>query len=683
MERITEIHVGDVESLTSGSLNPVLAWARDVKTGAPVYILELDKTRTGSKCGCECASCNLPLTAVNAAKTEYIRRPHFRHPDGAEKSACMYLAARLAAMQLLQCYGEIDLPRRRVSGRVMGLSGYSHEAWVEHPAERVKIRHFDFRDKAAAILTLDDGRILHVNLVGSGPTLADLDPDPDATPFATISLEIPDPAIAAMSPSELRSRITLIPDNFCWVSHWHDRALQVDAQSLALELADDALDLAPLDGSLDGVEIAHRRETLLHLEVKNILAELDALRVPELFVEVTRKAASGQQIRRQWARPSELISIIGVQLEHRMGGVIPDVVATVPSAHGSELLVEVTVTNRIDDERIRKIKQLNLPALEIDLSASGGRITRAQLKNLVCHNTEIKRWLHHPDLLLQVQLLTAAAEQEIAALDLAATQKQNDRALVLATPVSEIARDYLDAIFAFVEFERHEALDAALQAQRDQARQYVVEVAAKLALHGFPEAGDPLLASGRGSIIPRILSIRRGLGVGYRLNSTMEVMNAIRQSFARNSTEHSIYLIAEKVYRPPDAAEPLPGWYLPWVQQIRDSLEGGEPTYLRDGRFDRLLSLLFPEMASGLANGYGKIGMKLPRRSNATATENFDPMAADMESTYRRQMPRTAFSSTPKRSDKSGLWLEGEELEQWRRNNPEYAKGWAQLFKKD
>lgn len=661
--------------------NHVLAWARDVETGSPVYILELDKTRTGAKCGCECASCNLPLTAVNAAKTEYRRRPHFRHPDGAEKSACMYLAARLAALQLLQSHGEIDLPRRRVLGRVMGLSGYAHEAWVERPAERVKIRHFDFRDKAAAILTLDDGRILHVNLVGSGPILAD--PNPDAAPFATISLEIPDPAIAAMSPSELRSRITLIPDNFCWVSHWHDRALQVDAKSQALELADDALDLAPSDGSLDGVEFAHRRETLLHLEVKNILAELDAIRVPELFVEVTRKAASGQQIHRQWERSPELIPIIGVRLEHRIGRVIPDVVATIPEVHGSALLVEVTVTNRIDDERISKIRQLNLPALEIDLSASGGRITRAQLKNLVCHNTVIKRWLHHPDLLLQVQLLTAAAEQEMAALDLAATQKQNDRALVLATPVSEIAGDYLDAILAFVEFERHETLDAALQAQSAQARQYVAEVAGKLALHGFPEAGDPRLASGRGSIIPRILSIRRGLGVGYRLSSTMEVMNAIRQSFARNSTEHSIYLIAEKVYRRPDAAEPLPGWYLPWVQQIRDSLEGGEPTYLRDGRFDRLLSLLFPEMAPALANGYGKIGMKLPRRSNAKATENFDPMAADMESTYRRQMPRTAFSPTPKRSDKSGLWLEGEELEQWRRNNPEYAKGWAQLFKKD
>lgn len=90
----------------------VMAWARDTVTGAPVYIGQLDKTRTGAACQCECPSCNLPLTAVNAAKAEFIKRPHFRHPDGAEKSECMYLAARMAALQLLLEQGVFQLPRR-------------------------------------------------------------------------------------------------------------------------------------------------------------------------------------------------------------------------------------------------------------------------------------------------------------------------------------------------------------------------------------------------------------------------------------------------------------------------------------------------------------------------------------------------------------------------------------------
>jgi hypothetical protein len=38
----------------------------------------------GARCNCKCISCGLPLTAVNAAKTEFQKRPHFRHPEGAE-----------------------------------------------------------------------------------------------------------------------------------------------------------------------------------------------------------------------------------------------------------------------------------------------------------------------------------------------------------------------------------------------------------------------------------------------------------------------------------------------------------------------------------------------------------------------------------------------------------------------
>lgn len=37
---------------------------------------QLDKTRTGAACQCECHSRDLPLTPVNAAKAEFIKRPY-------------------------------------------------------------------------------------------------------------------------------------------------------------------------------------------------------------------------------------------------------------------------------------------------------------------------------------------------------------------------------------------------------------------------------------------------------------------------------------------------------------------------------------------------------------------------------------------------------------------------------
>ncbi len=62
----------------------------------------------------------------------------------------------------------------------------------------------------------------------------------------------------------------------------------------------------------------------------------------------------------------------------------------------SILLVEVTVTHGIDEEKRRRIRELNLATLEIDLSLLGGRITREDLRNLIVDQTVGKRWVHHP-----------------------------------------------------------------------------------------------------------------------------------------------------------------------------------------------------------------------------------------------------------------------------------------------
>ena len=83
----------------------------------------------------------------------------------------------------------------------------------------------------------------------------------------------------------------------------------------------------------------------------------------------------------------------------------------------------------------------------------------------------------------------------------------------------------------------------------------------------------------------------------------------------RNCYNHSLYLIAEKAYRQADASTP-PKWYTQWVDGIKESIKRGESTYLRDGKYDRLLSLLFPEMAAGLAHDFGKKQVQLEQDLN-------------------------------------------------------------------
>lgn len=576
----------------------VMAWARDTVTGEPRYILELDASHRGAKCGCECPSCGKPLTAVNAAKAEFLRRPHFRHPEGAQRDECLVLAARVAALRQLQEDGWLDLPRRRRSARVAGLSGEFHEAWVEEAPVRIRISQVDYRDRATAVITLDDGKQLRVELTGTPGESESL--NPEGVPAPTIYLAIDDPALAGLTPQELRQRARLLPHGLCWSSHWNDAELLAQAEMAARALAHFNFDDVPEGLNLpEGLEPALRRETVLHHEVKRILAQEGRLTVPEVSVEVELPVEAGRSLYDRWVEEEEELRLACVELEARYGRLVPDITC---EAFGSDdharylpLLIEVTVTNPIDKERLGRIRAANEATLEIDLSMAGGRVNRDELRRLVVDEVAIKRWLFHPNVEAERNALTSklvkqAADERIQAV-LDEQRLAERREKVLATPLSDLLAEYLDALIRKLDVVSDP--DAALA-----ARQLVADAADKLSMHGFPEAGDVKLM-GDGAILARVLSIMLGRPVGFRCNDLMGVLDQIRQSGSLAST-CAIYFIAARVY-PPDFSPPQREWFEDWVNEVRQSIQSGRTTYLRDPSFDRLLSLLFPEMASGLA----------------------------------------------------------------------------------
>ena len=641
-----------------------MAWARDSVTGEPVYVLELDKTRRGSKCGCECPSCDLPLQAVNAAKTEYKKRPHFRHPEGALKSECLYLSARLAAIQLLRDHGVIRLPRRIMHGEVVGLSGVLHKAWVERPAQTLTIRDFNFRDRAAAILTLEDGRELRVLLIGSGHTADVLAADGIQLP--TIWLDLPDASLASMAPEELRSRLTLVPDSLCWLSHWDDEDLLAQAQAEAHEIANDFMDLAGEHAQeISEVEPMFRRETLLHLEVKRILAESKEIKVPALRARVDDFVENGLGIEREWSRPIETLALLNLQLERKLGRVIPDVIAQVHDNRGGFMMIEVTVTNRIDIDRLTRIREQGIPALEIDLSMTGGLVSRAELKALVVYGLETKKWLHHPELNAQISRLTAEVDAAILAIEKAALEQAKHREKVLATPLKQITTDYLDWIFKYAEFDCEVVQSEEHKGEIAVCIKHINARANDLAIHGYSGAGAPELFYGRKGIIPRILSIKIGRGVGSRLDSTMAVMNAIRQSMDQNRSNHSIYLLAEKVFR--SDLLPIPAWYEDWANEVRANIKLSVPDYLREGNYDKLLSVLFPEMADGFTTGFGT---RRWRSKKHLASEK--PTISNVAAILSSKLMDTGYDDE---------WLKGRDREDWNRRNPEAARNFMASLK--
>jgi hypothetical protein len=601
--------VGETAAAMSGL---VMAWARDIDTGEARYILELGTDRRGAKCGCECASCGLPLTAVNAGKAEFIRRPHFRHPEGAEKAACLILAARAAVLRTFQQDGWIELPRRRMSHKVAGLSGASYEAWVERPAERHRVSYFDLHDRMVAMLTLDDGRKVRVLLTGTAEDADEL-LDADGLPVPTILLDINEVGVAAMDPADIRRRLSLLPESLCWVRHWQDAELSVQAEAAARADAELHLDEVPADLEIpDDIDPALKRETVLHLAVKRILAEAGDIWAPGLEAQAIGHTWDGRTLRAHWSVGPHSIELTNVELERRFGRVVPDLTCrALPDYAGADylnpLLIEVTVTNQLDSARLERIQETGAAALEIDLSRAGGRMTMEGLTELVVTDLSLKRWLFHPERDARLRALEGElAEQVAEALKskedgaVRTRRREEFRDRTLGEPLSDVAAEFLTAAIEWYDERRERPAEVENWARRPR----LVKAAQKMRLHGFPEAAEQAFL-GQGGILSVLLSIRFGRAVGARFATLGEVLRDTFPSAGPGSASLTLFLIALRCYSP-ELTGTERHLVETWASTIREDIRAGGEFYLRYPVYDRLVALLLPEMAAGLAKPGGR-----------------------------------------------------------------------------
>ena len=666
----------------------VMAWARDIQTGEPRYILELDADHRGAQCGCECPSCGLALTGVNVARNQFLKRPHFRHPDGAPKDGCAVLAARSAALRLFSEEGLFELPRRRMSAAVAGLTGELHQAWVEVQAEKVRIRDINFQDRAFALLTLQDGRQLRVQLTGTLDQAGQPLDDGSSSHLPIIFLDINDSSIAGMEPEEIRRRLQLLPDSLCWRSHWQDAALLEQAAQAARCLAEENLDWwSDADSELPfEVPPELRRETLLHLTVKRILQEAGELWVPELRVSEVMSAPGCAVLRKEWCAPERGLLIKDVRLEQRSGRIIPDVVCEAWDDDGplwNPFFIEVTVTNTIGEDRQQKIMRQGVVTLEIDLSLTGGRVNRQQLQQLVVSELSAKRWLYYPGLDARREQLRGELAAELSQAvkvhkeaEVRRQSQQQRRAVLLAVPTSQVRAEYLTAVEQMFVYE---AQGQARAPDKDpEPRKRLDEAIEAMILHGYPQANHPALI-GRHGLLAGLLSIQHDRSIGYRQETFAGVLQTIRR--AHNKPCYwSVYFIAMRAYKPALDGEQH-AWLEQWVDEVRTGIRNDEPAYLRPSTFDATLSHLFPEMAQGLAKHGGKLS-QAGRRSDASdgGSHGIDNgVFLQMDRFYRSQLHDELDQATSRLE--AAFWLKGAALEAWKRAHPEAAKLWESTLK--
>ena len=136
----------------------------------------------------------------------------------------------------------------------------------------------------------------------------------------------------------------------------------------------------------NGAECAQAVESALHLAAKAIIAEHRQMVLPAVEIEFPHST---------WRRgiaQERRYEIESVDVERKLGAIIPDIVVRVG---GRTLLVEVKVTHGVDDQKLKKIRELGLSCVEIDLSGIERGLSRENLQEVIIDDSASKHWVHN------------------------------------------------------------------------------------------------------------------------------------------------------------------------------------------------------------------------------------------------------------------------------------------------
>jgi hypothetical protein len=168
-------------------------------------------------------------------------------------------------------------------------------------------------------------------------------------------------------------------------------------------------------------------ESMLHLLGKEIIADKRFLWLPEVV------ATHGEMTKR--VRPPVKFRVDTVTLEEWKKGRRPDIVARrTVGTDVKELLVEIFVTSRSDDEKIAWLRERKLPTVEIDLSRLPRDASRAEIEDAVLRSAP-RVWLYNR--------LIEESEAEMRSV---AEREARKRAAAFRARAERLASDYSSAM---------------------------------------------------------------------------------------------------------------------------------------------------------------------------------------------------------------------------------------------
>ena len=143
-----------------------------------------------------------------------------------------------------------------------------------------------------------------------------------------------------------------------------------------------------------GDSCQHAVETALHLAAKDVLARRREIVLPAVEVKFPYDKFVKYNFSHKTVpmAPEQRYQLDSVELEQRMSEIIPDVLAKVKNR---PLLIEIRVTHKVDEYKLKKIQDLNVSCLEIDLSKMPRDFSEENMETWIIEAGPHKHWVHN------------------------------------------------------------------------------------------------------------------------------------------------------------------------------------------------------------------------------------------------------------------------------------------------
>lgn len=109
--------------------------------------------------------------------------------------------------------------------------------------------------------------------------------------------------------------------------------------------------------------------------------------IPPIYVEFPQSGKSKELLYLK-----KEIPVDRVELEKRFDDIIPDIIVYSGDKY---FFIEIYVSHPIDDEKLKKLKEKNISAIEIDLSKIKGDISVEELSDILLKSSDRKSWKYN------------------------------------------------------------------------------------------------------------------------------------------------------------------------------------------------------------------------------------------------------------------------------------------------